>query len=82
MTPILFNLLDDHAILYHKNGSYKQSRLALRRGTLYVESGSSFLMMYAKGVTSNPAVRWVDLEHEDNYITGKLGRLMASWSET
>ena len=74
--PMLFSIIEDHAVLRNTKGVYRQAKLALRGGHVYAAIGGGFVMLYANGITSNPLLRWEEIENVENYEAGRLGRLM------
>lgn len=73
---ILFTTLDDQVILRAVNGLYKQAKLAMRGNHVYAQVSGGFVMLYANGTTSHPNVRWLEMENQQDYATGSLGRLI------
>lgn len=76
-TTVLFCILDDHVILRSAKGVYKQAKVARRKEFVYACTGGGFVALYANGTTSNPGVRWEEIENGVMYQPGRLGRLMA-----
>ncbi len=73
---LLFTIIDDSVILYHRSGTFHQKRVAVRGSQLYAAlTDKTFIRLMAGGDTTNPAYRWQYLEIK--YRVGEMGRLHA-----
>lgn len=72
---ILFTVLDDQVIVRTAKGVYKQAKIAIRGMHPFAKVGGGFIQLYTNGTTSNPDIRWVDMENGHCYKAGSLGRL-------
>lgn len=73
---MFFTFLEGRAVLYSKQGNYKQVQLAKRAGFLYAALGpNTFVKLLAAGATTNPTFRWEWIEDQDLYLPDKMGRL-------
>lgn len=73
---ILFTVIDDQIVVRTTSGIYKQAKIAIRNSYAFAQIGGGFVQLYANGTTSNPNMRWIDMENADQYRPGSLGRLI------
>lgn len=75
---MMFTVLDDIVILRSSRGVYTQTQLAVRGQHVYACVGKSFIMLYDKGVTSSPHMKWEDMQARTKYGVGQFGRLITA----
>jgi hypothetical protein len=77
MTIVLFTVLERHVILRTSNGVFRQVRVAHRGVHVYAQvSTGNFVMLYKDNTTSNPNIRWVEMEGD--YAADNFGRLVST----
>ena len=74
----LFEITEDHVILVSQRGVYRQVKIARRGTELYAVIPGGFVRLYGNRTTSNPGLRWVEIDGVDTYITGRFGALEAA----
>ena len=77
----LFTVTDDQVIIRTSKGVYRQAKIARRGDFIYACVGNGFIMLYSNGTTSSPTVRWEEIENQDMYMAGRLGRLTTRTGE-
>jgi hypothetical protein len=74
---IVFTTLDKRVILRTANGVFKQTRIAHRKEHVYAQTSTgNFVMLYKDNTTSNPNIRWVEMEGD--YAADTFGRLVST----
>lgn len=77
MGVVLFTTLESSVILRTANGVFKQVNIAHRKEYVYACVGpTSFVMLYKDNTTSNPSLRWIEMEGK--YEADSFGRLIST----
>lgn len=76
--PRLFEVSDDYVVLVTLRGVYRQAKIARRGAELYAAIPGGYVRLYGNRTTSNPGLRWVEIEGADTYIAGRFGALEAA----
>lgn len=73
---MLFSVIEDKQTVVRnaKTGVYKQAKLYERKGEIYAGVSGGFIRLMKDGKTSNPNMRWDDIEVEYT-VTGMFGAL-------
>ena len=71
----MFVLTEGSVLLRSKQGVFKEAQLALRGSDLYAIVAGGYVRLLANNDTSNPNLRWTELNGVQHQASDKLGRL-------